>query len=152
MLQEKAEGNKWGTAWDVAVQDTWVWNLENYKWVVRTLLCRFLGCSPPGLGPCSHENETFPTCRGILALCEFRGLFQVVYHGNPYAPHNSTLYLTYKTGVEMGCWGLCINAISSSAYSCKYPRTNSNTIFAICPGLKTIKRCQITGFFSTLKL
>lgn len=67
--------------------------------------------------------------QSILAVCDLCGLFQVVYEGSPYAPHNSTLYLTYKTGVEMGCWGLCINAISSSVYSCKYPGMYSNTVF-----------------------
>uniref|UniRef100_A0A8C8RNL6 Solute carrier family 45 member 2 n=1 Tax=Pelusios castaneus TaxID=367368 RepID=A0A8C8RNL6_9SAUR len=50
----------------------------------------------------------------LLALC---GVFQIVYRGNPYAPHNSTIYLRYERGVEIGCWGMCINAISSSLYS-----------------------------------
>ncbi|OWK58765.1 Membrane-associated transporter protein [Lonchura striata] len=62
------------------------------------------------------------TCTEIKAAakpgkCTVASRTEVVYHGNPYAPHNSTLYLTYKAGVEMGCWGLCINAISSSVYS-----------------------------------
>ncbi|XP_019373532.1 PREDICTED: membrane-associated transporter protein isoform X2 [Gavialis gangeticus] len=42
---------------------------------------------------------------------------EIVYHGDPYAPHNSTAYLTYERGVEIGCWGMCINAVSSSLYS-----------------------------------
>lgn len=45
---------------------------------------------------------------------------QIVYKGNPYAEHNSTAYVTYERGVEVGCWGLCINAVSSALYSCKY--------------------------------
>ncbi|KAM6036777.1 membrane-associated transporter protein isoform 3-T3 [Theristicus caerulescens] len=62
------------------------------------------------------------TCTEIKAAakpgqCAVTSRTEVVYQGSPYAPHNSTLYLTYKTGVEMGCWGLCINAISSSVYS-----------------------------------
>lgn len=44
---------------------------------------------------------------------------QIVYKGNPYAAHNSTAYATYERGVEVGCWGLCINAVSSALYSCK---------------------------------
>ncbi|XP_026721338.1 membrane-associated transporter protein isoform X2 [Athene cunicularia] len=62
------------------------------------------------------------TCTEIKAAaesgkCAVTSRTEVVYQGSPYAPHNSTLYLTYKAGVEMGCWGLCINAISSSVYS-----------------------------------
>ncbi|XP_074850426.1 membrane-associated transporter protein [Carettochelys insculpta] len=51
----------------------------------------------------------------MLFFTDFMG--QIVYRGNPYAPHNSTAYLTYERGVEIGCWGMCINAISSSLYS-----------------------------------
>ncbi|XP_037981482.1 membrane-associated transporter protein isoform X5 [Motacilla alba alba] len=63
----------------------------------------------------SHLFGWMAFLSNMLFFTDFMG--QVVYHGNPYAPHNSTLYLTYKAGVEMGCWGLCINAISSSVYS-----------------------------------
>ncbi|XP_015470995.1 membrane-associated transporter protein isoform X3 [Parus major] len=63
----------------------------------------------------SHLFGWMAFLSNMLFFTDFMG--QVVYHGNPYAPHNSTLYLTYKTGVEMGCWGLCINAVSSSVYS-----------------------------------
>ncbi|XP_048358707.1 membrane-associated transporter protein isoform X2 [Sphaerodactylus townsendi] len=51
----------------------------------------------------------------MLFFTDFMG--QIVFNGDPYAPHNSTAYLTYERGVEMGCWGMCINAISSSLYS-----------------------------------
>ncbi|XP_063312910.1 membrane-associated transporter protein [Pelobates fuscus] len=51
----------------------------------------------------------------MLFFTDFMG--QIVYHGNPYAPHNSSAYLIYERGVEIGCWGMCINAISSSLYS-----------------------------------
>ncbi|XP_048148583.1 membrane-associated transporter protein isoform X3 [Corvus hawaiiensis] len=63
----------------------------------------------------SHLFGWMAFLSNMLFFTDFMG--QVIYQGNPYAPHNSTLYLTYKTGVEMGCWGLCINAISSSIYS-----------------------------------
>ncbi|XP_027491146.1 membrane-associated transporter protein isoform X2 [Corapipo altera] len=63
----------------------------------------------------SHLFGWMAFLSNMLFFTDFMG--QVVYQGNPYAPHNSTLYLTYKAGVEMGCWGLCINAISSSVYS-----------------------------------
>ncbi|XP_067320741.1 membrane-associated transporter protein [Anolis sagrei] len=51
----------------------------------------------------------------MLFFTDFMG--QIVFNGDPYAPHNSTAYLTYERGVEIGCWGMCINAISSSLYS-----------------------------------
>ncbi|XP_068107349.1 membrane-associated transporter protein [Hyperolius riggenbachi] len=51
----------------------------------------------------------------MLFFTDYMG--QIVYHGDPYAPHNSTAYLIYEHGVEIGCWGMCINAISSSLYS-----------------------------------
>ncbi|XP_053557161.1 membrane-associated transporter protein [Bombina bombina] len=51
----------------------------------------------------------------MLFFTDFMG--QIVYNGNPYAEHNSTAYLVYERGVEVGCWGMCINAISSSLYS-----------------------------------
>ncbi|KAM6391596.1 membrane-associated transporter protein [Rhynochetos jubatus] len=63
----------------------------------------------------SHLFGWMAFLSNMLFFTDFMG--QVVYQGNPYAPHNSTLYLTYKAGVEVGCWGLCINAISSSVYS-----------------------------------
>ncbi|XP_058163622.1 membrane-associated transporter protein isoform X3 [Dasypus novemcinctus] len=51
----------------------------------------------------------------MLFFTDFVG--QIVYHGNPYSAHNSTEFLTYERGVEVGCWGLCINSMSSSVYS-----------------------------------
>ncbi|KAI5622561.1 membrane-associated transporter protein, partial [Silurus asotus] len=51
----------------------------------------------------------------MLFFTDFMG--QIVYKGNPYAPHNSTAFATYERGVEVGCWGLCINAVSSALYS-----------------------------------
>ncbi|XP_049909670.1 membrane-associated transporter protein isoform X1 [Epinephelus moara] len=51
----------------------------------------------------------------MLFFTDFMG--QIVYNGDPYADHNSTAYATYERGVEVGCWGLCINAVSSALYS-----------------------------------
>ncbi|XP_004583695.2 membrane-associated transporter protein isoform X1 [Ochotona princeps] len=51
----------------------------------------------------------------MLFFTDFMG--QIVFQGDPYSPHNSTEFLTYERGVEIGCWGLCINSVSSSLYS-----------------------------------
>ncbi|KFQ61819.1 membrane-associated transporter protein [Pelecanus crispus] len=76
----------------------------------------------------SHLFGWMAFLSNMLFFTDFMG--QVVYQGSPYAPHNSTLYLTYKRGVEVGCWGLCINAISSSVYS------YLQTMLLPCIGLK----------------
>ncbi|KAM4875408.1 membrane-associated transporter protein isoform 1-T1 [Thomomys bottae] len=51
----------------------------------------------------------------MLFFTDFMG--QIVYHGDPYSMHNSTEFLIYERGVEVGCWGLCINSVFSSLYS-----------------------------------
>ncbi|KAM5264725.1 membrane-associated transporter protein [Ctenodactylus gundi] len=51
----------------------------------------------------------------MLFFTDFMG--QIVYGGNPYSAHNSTEFLIYQRGVEVGCWGLCINSVFSSFYS-----------------------------------
>ncbi|XP_028750906.1 membrane-associated transporter protein [Peromyscus leucopus] len=51
----------------------------------------------------------------MLFFTDFMG--QIVYHGDPYGAHNSTEFLIYERGVEVGCWGLCINSLFSSLYS-----------------------------------
>ncbi|NWS73711.1 S45A2 protein, partial [Crotophaga sulcirostris] len=63
----------------------------------------------------SHLFGWMAFLSNMLFFTDFMG--QVVYQGSPYAPHNSTLYIAYRKGVEAGCWGLCINAIFSSIYS-----------------------------------
>lgn len=83
----------------------------------------------PGKGPLgrdchSLEMEKQSTWKGVpttphLHFNSPKSLFQIVYHGDPYAAHNSTEFLIYERGVEVGCWGLCINSVFSSLYSCK---------------------------------
>ncbi|XP_007959504.2 membrane-associated transporter protein isoform X1 [Chlorocebus sabaeus] len=51
----------------------------------------------------------------MLFFTDFMG--QIVYGGDPYSAHNSTEFLIYERGVEVGCWGLCINSVFSSLYS-----------------------------------
>lgn len=51
----------------------------------------------------------------LLFYTDFMG--EVVFQGNPKAPHNSDEYQKYNTGVTMGCWGMCIYAFSAAFYS-----------------------------------
>ncbi|XP_069467020.1 proton-associated sugar transporter A isoform X3 [Ambystoma mexicanum] len=51
----------------------------------------------------------------LLFYTDFMG--EVVFEGNPKAPHNSEEYQKYNAGVTMGCWGMCIYAFSAAFYS-----------------------------------
>ncbi|XP_048680940.2 proton-associated sugar transporter A isoform X3 [Caretta caretta] len=51
----------------------------------------------------------------LLFYTDFMG--EVVFQGNPKAPHNSDEYQKYNAGVTMGCWGMCIYAFSAALYS-----------------------------------
>lgn len=54
----------------------------------------------------------------MLFFTDFVG--QEVYGGDPQAPPNSPRYEAYKRGVEMGSWGMTINAAASAVYCCIY--------------------------------
>ncbi|NXX83383.1 S45A1 protein, partial [Urocolius indicus] len=51
----------------------------------------------------------------LLFYTDFMG--EVVFEGNPKAPHDSDEYRKYNAGVTMGCWGMCIYAFSAAFYS-----------------------------------
>uniref|UniRef100_A0A5F8HF37 Solute carrier family 45 member 1 n=1 Tax=Monodelphis domestica TaxID=13616 RepID=A0A5F8HF37_MONDO len=51
----------------------------------------------------------------LLFYTDFMG--EVVFQGNPKAPHTSEDYQKYNAGVTMGCWGMCIYAFSAAFYS-----------------------------------
>ncbi|XP_021099054.1 proton-associated sugar transporter A isoform X1 [Heterocephalus glaber] len=51
----------------------------------------------------------------LLFYTDFMG--EVVFQGDPKAPHSSEEYQRYSSGVTMGCWGMCIYAFSAALYS-----------------------------------
>lgn len=53
----------------------------------------------------------------LLFYTDFMG--EVVFKGDPKAPHDSEAYQRYNAGVSMGCWGMCIYAFSAAFYSGK---------------------------------
>lgn len=63
-------------------------------------------CLPPGW--LSFEGM-------LLFYTDFMG--EVVFQGDPKAPHMSEAYQKYNSGVTMGCWGMCIYAFSAAFYS-----------------------------------
>lgn len=54
----------------------------------------------------------------LLFYTDFMG--EVVFEGDPKAPHDSEAYQRYNAGVSMGCWGMCIYAFSAAFYSGKH--------------------------------
>ncbi|XP_078094658.1 proton-associated sugar transporter A isoform X2 [Mustelus asterias] len=51
----------------------------------------------------------------LLFYTDFMG--EVVYGGDPKAPHDSEAFRNYNTGVSVGCWGMCVYAFSAAFYS-----------------------------------
>ncbi|XP_077007552.1 proton-associated sugar transporter A isoform X2 [Tamandua tetradactyla] len=51
----------------------------------------------------------------LLFYTDFVG--EVVFEGDPKAPHTSEEYRKYNSGVTAGCWGMCIYAFSAAFYS-----------------------------------
>uniref|UniRef100_A0A8C3U8M8 Proton-associated sugar transporter A n=1 Tax=Catharus ustulatus TaxID=91951 RepID=A0A8C3U8M8_CATUS len=80
----------------------------------------------------------------LLFYTDFMG--EVVFQGNPKAPHNSDEYQKYNTGVTMGCWGMCIYAFSAAFYSAlPFPLTRTlyfvaYLAFGLGTGLATLSR------------
>ncbi|XP_044513724.1 membrane-associated transporter protein isoform X1 [Gracilinanus agilis] len=91
-------------------------NQTQIKMTMRSLLKAILSMPPHYRYLCvSHLIGWTAFLSNMLFFTDFMG--QIVYHGDPYAPHNSTSFIIYERGVEVGCWGLCINSVFSSLYS-----------------------------------
>uniref|UniRef100_H3C9N8 Solute carrier family 45 member 4 n=1 Tax=Tetraodon nigroviridis TaxID=99883 RepID=H3C9N8_TETNG len=62
-----------------------------------------------------HLLTWFSIIAEAVFFTDFMG--QVIYHGDPIAPSNSTLLENYHRGVQMGCWGLVIYAMTAATCS-----------------------------------
>ncbi|XP_076971258.1 membrane-associated transporter protein isoform X4 [Tamandua tetradactyla] len=83
---------------------------------MKSLMRVLMGMPPHYRWLCiSHLIGWTAFLSNMLFFTDFVG--QIVYHGDPYSAHNSTEFLIYERGVEVGCWGLCINSVFSSLYS-----------------------------------
>uniref|UniRef100_A0A4W6C9F1 Solute carrier family 45 member 4 n=1 Tax=Lates calcarifer TaxID=8187 RepID=A0A4W6C9F1_LATCA len=75
-----------------------------------------------------HLLTWFSIIAEAVFFTDFMG--QVIYHGDPTAPANSTLLDNYHRGVQMGCWGLVIYAMTAATCSeqneDKYEQLKSN--------------------------
>ncbi|XP_066527362.1 proton-associated sugar transporter A isoform X2 [Hoplias malabaricus] len=81
------------------------------------LLCIAIYRMPPSLRSlCTNHFLGWLSFEGMLLFyTDFMG--EVVFKGDPKAPHDSKAYQRYNDGVSMGCWGMCIYAFSAAFYS-----------------------------------
>ncbi|CAL1608310.1 unnamed protein product [Knipowitschia caucasica] len=81
------------------------------------LLCIAIYRMPPSLRSlCTNHFLGWLSFEGMLLFyTDFMG--EVVFEGDPKAPHDSEEYQRYNAGVNMGCWGMCIYAFSAAFYS-----------------------------------
>uniref|UniRef100_A0A671W3N8 Solute carrier family 45 member 4 n=1 Tax=Sparus aurata TaxID=8175 RepID=A0A671W3N8_SPAAU len=83
---------------------------------VRLLWLSMLKMPPELLRLCAcHLLTWFSIIAEAVFFTDFMG--QVIYHGDPTAPVNSTLLENYHKGVQMGCWGLVIYAMTAATCS-----------------------------------
>uniref|UniRef100_H3DM08 Solute carrier family 45 member 4 n=1 Tax=Tetraodon nigroviridis TaxID=99883 RepID=H3DM08_TETNG len=62
-----------------------------------------------------HLLTWFSIMAEAVFYTDFMG--QVIYHGDPTAPANSTDLQNYNRGVQMGCWGLVVYAATAAVCS-----------------------------------
>ncbi|XP_020490341.1 solute carrier family 45 member 4 [Labrus bergylta] len=83
---------------------------------VRLLWLSMLKMPPELLRLCAcHLLTWFSIIAEAVFFTDFMG--QVIYHGDPTAPANSTMLENYHRGVQMGCWGLVIYAMTAATCS-----------------------------------
>ncbi|XP_077447439.1 solute carrier family 45 member 4-like [Stigmatopora argus] len=83
---------------------------------VRLLWLSMLKMPPELLRLCAcHLLTWFSIIAEAVFFTDFMG--QVIYHGDPIAPANSTDLTNYHRGVQMGCWGLVIYAMTAATCS-----------------------------------
>ncbi|XP_023816105.1 solute carrier family 45 member 4-like [Oryzias latipes] len=83
---------------------------------VKLLWLSMLKMPPELLRLCAcHLLTWFSIIAEAVFFTDFMG--QVIYHGDPTAPANSTLLESYHKGVQMGCWGLVIYAMTAATCS-----------------------------------
>ncbi|KAJ3602914.1 hypothetical protein NHX12_030659 [Muraenolepis orangiensis] len=92
-------------------------NAQAQSQMSMKLLCVAIYRMPPSLRSlCTNHFLGWLSFEGMLLFyTDFMG--EVVFEGDPKAPHDSEAYQRYNAGVSMGCWGMCIYAFSAAFYS-----------------------------------
>lgn len=83
--------------------------------VIQWKLCEFVYVNINYLPSCLDPKGWLSFEGMLLFYTDFMG--EVVFEGDPRAPHDSEAYQRYNAGVSMGCWGMCIYAFSAAFYS-----------------------------------
>ncbi|XP_067834587.1 solute carrier family 45 member 4-like isoform X2 [Heptranchias perlo] len=86
---------------ETTVKLLWLSMLKMPKELLRLCIC--------------HLVTWFSVIGAAVFYTDFMG--QVIYGGDPKGPSNSTELLNYNTGVQMGCWGLVIYAVTAAICS-----------------------------------
>ncbi|XP_063155786.1 solute carrier family 45 member 4 [Candoia aspera] len=86
---------------ETTVRLLWLSMLKMPKELLRLCVC--------------HLLTWFSIIAEAVFYTDFMG--QVIFHGDPKAPSNSTELQDYSTGVQMGCWGLVIYAATAAVCS-----------------------------------
>uniref|UniRef100_A0A803TIV6 Solute carrier family 45 member 4 n=1 Tax=Anolis carolinensis TaxID=28377 RepID=A0A803TIV6_ANOCA len=86
---------------ETTVRLLWLSMLKMPKELLRLCVC--------------HLLTWFSIIAEAVFYTDFMG--QVIFHGDPKAPSNSTELFAYNAGVQMGCWGLVIYAATAAVCS-----------------------------------
>ncbi|XP_043543754.1 solute carrier family 45 member 4-like isoform X1 [Chiloscyllium plagiosum] len=86
---------------ETTVKLLWLSMLKMPKELLRLCVC--------------HLVTWFAMIGAAVFYTDFMG--QVIYRGDPKGPPNSTELWNYNTGVQMGCWGLVIYAVTAAICS-----------------------------------
>uniref|UniRef100_UPI00398ED1B0 solute carrier family 45 member 4-like isoform X3 n=1 Tax=Pristiophorus japonicus TaxID=55135 RepID=UPI00398ED1B0 len=86
---------------ETTVKLLWLSMLKMPKELLRLCVC--------------HLVTWFAVIGAAVFYTDFMG--QVIYGGDPKGPSNSTELWNYNTGVQMGCWGLVVYAVTAAICS-----------------------------------
>ncbi|XP_029927994.1 solute carrier family 45 member 4-like isoform X2 [Myripristis murdjan] len=100
-LSSEASSSEEGPEGGTTVRLLWLSMLKMPKQLWRLCVC--------------HLLTWFSIIAEAVFYTDFMG--QVIYHGDPTAPSNSTELQNYHKGVQMGCWGLVVYAATAAVCS-----------------------------------
>uniref|UniRef100_A0A3Q3VPT1 Uncharacterized protein n=1 Tax=Mola mola TaxID=94237 RepID=A0A3Q3VPT1_MOLML len=100
-LSSEGSSSEGGPDGGTTVRLLWLSMMRMPRQLWRLCLCHFL--------------TWFSIIAEAVFYTDFMG--QVIYHGDPTAPPNSTEVQNYNKGVQMGCWGLVVYAVTAAVCS-----------------------------------
>uniref|UniRef100_A0A8C7UGL0 Solute carrier family 45 member 1 n=1 Tax=Oncorhynchus mykiss TaxID=8022 RepID=A0A8C7UGL0_ONCMY len=112
--------------------------LSQHLSVIQRKLCEFVYVNMSYLPSCLDPKGWLSFEGMLLFYTDFMG--EVVFKGDPRAPHDSEAYQRYNAGVSMGCWGMCIYAFSAlgERFSLRSLYFFAYLVFGLGTGLATL--------------